>query len=691
MSSVSSNYWYPEKVIIQLGGKGNKENINTSKIKEGLFNLYAPLKNVIKNITQTNEIVYLIEYECDFTDIDANQYSYLLNKAHGTDGFGFGILESLARSLREGYSATYRLSVFDKTDFGLDLDVGALVAGFELSFHAFQNIERIYDEGYVINGNYFPVVKYSTSAPTIDVPTYFINHFDVNFLLNFMTEQIYKTVQDIVDRINQAWDDTKTGVENLGNDAANIVNNLGKETKKAVDNFANGLKQGANYVNSVSGWFGCPVNITIINDEGHIIGYKNGTFVNEIENAYYYCMNNETYFYLPSGSYIFILIGEDTGYYDAQFVVYSDEEIKTISFENLSVTVDTEDIFVPKIDGCSFESNENKPYSLVVENLTNGSIGTFSFSNMSIDAGETHYYEVKDWNQLNSTENSSVLLGIDKDGDGVPEEENNLTNNMSGSDIITQYTLTVSVIPSNAGYITLNPSDGTYDEGTVVTATANANSGYEFDHWSGDASGSNPTVQITMNSNKSITAHFSTIPSPPPNEKPTVTITSPLNGSTVTGTVGIIGTASDTDGTVQSVQVRIDTGSWKNATGTTSWSYSWDTTTVTNGSHTIYARSYDGMDYSSIGSVTVNVNITLSNQPPTVSITSPLNGSTVSGTVTIAGTASDDVSVEKVEIRIGDDLWQEVTGTTSWTYSWDTTSMATGNYDIYARSYDGTD
>jgi len=251
----------------------------------------------------------------------------------------------------------------------------------------------------------------------------------------------------------------------------------------------------------------------------------------------------------------------------------------------------------------------------------------------------------------------------------------------------TYYTITASVDPPGSGTITLNPSGGTYDEGTVVTLTAVANEGYKFDHWSGDASEIS-SYTITMNSDKNIVAYF--IEVNPLNQPPTVSITSPTEGTTVSGTVSISGTSNDTDGTVQSVQVKIDTGSWIDATGTTSWSYSWDTTTVANGSHTIYARSYDGTNYSNISSVTVVVSNIPPNQPPTVAITSPLNGSTVSGTVTITGTASDDVSVEKVEIRIDDDSWQEATGTTSWTYSWDTTSMATGTYNIYARSYDGT-
>ncbi len=79
----------------------------------------------------------------------------------------------------------------------------------------------------------------------------------------------------------------------------------------------------------------------------------------------------------------------------------------------------------------------------------------------------------------------------------------------SSSDIVEQYAMTTSVIPSGTGTVTLSPPGGTYDEGTVVTVTANANSGYEFDHWSGDASGTNSNIQITISSNTNVTAYFS--------------------------------------------------------------------------------------------------------------------------------------------------------------------------------------
>ncbi|MCP4711346.1 MAG: hypothetical protein GY869_22225 [Planctomycetes bacterium] len=69
-----------------------------------------------------------------------------------------------------------------------------------------------------------------------------------------------------------------------------------------------------------------------------------------------------------------------------------------------------------------------------------------------------------------------------------------------------QYTLTTNTV--GQGSITLDPAGGTYNEGTVVTVTANPTSGWQFDDWGGDLSGSTNPTTITMNSNKTVTANF---------------------------------------------------------------------------------------------------------------------------------------------------------------------------------------
>jgi len=73
------------------------------------------------------------------------------------------------------------------------------------------------------------------------------------------------------------------------------------------------------------------------------------------------------------------------------------------------------------------------------------------------------------------------------------------------------YNLSINV----EGQGTTEPSPGThsYSEGTLVVITAiPASNDWKLDHWSGDASGILPTVIITMNSNKDVTAYFKQVP-----------------------------------------------------------------------------------------------------------------------------------------------------------------------------------
>ena len=73
------------------------------------------------------------------------------------------------------------------------------------------------------------------------------------------------------------------------------------------------------------------------------------------------------------------------------------------------------------------------------------------------------------------------------------------------------YLLTINTAGNGSGSVTTNPAGPTFTYGTVVTLTANANPGSSFAGWSGDATGTaNPTT-LTMNSNKTVTATFTTL------------------------------------------------------------------------------------------------------------------------------------------------------------------------------------
>ena len=164
---------------------------------------------------------------------------------------------------------------------------------------------------------------------------------------------------------------------------------------------------------------------------------------------------------------------------------------------------------------------------------------------------------------------------------------------------------------------------------------------------------------------------------------PTVSTTSPTNGSFVSGTIAITASASDDKG-VSKVEFYIDTTLL--ATDTVApYEYSWNTTTASDGSHTIKAIATDTASQTAQNTVTVTVDNV--DSPPTVSITSPTNGSFVSGTINITASASDDKGVSKVEFYI-DTTLLATDSVAPYQYSWNTTTASDGSHAIKAVATD---
>jgi len=177
--------------------------------------------------------------------------------------------------------------------------------------------------------------------------------------------------------------------------------------------------------------------------------------------------------------------------------------------------------------------------------------------------------------------------------------------------------------------------------------------------------------------------------SPSDTQPPTVSISAPASGATLTGTVSVTASASDNVG-VTKVEFYLD-GALKSTDTTSPYAWSFDTTTAANGSHTLSAKAYDAAG--NVGTST-SVSVTVSNTtggdttPPTTSVTAPANGATVSGTVTVTATGSDNVGVTKMEIYIDGTLRTSNTNATSISYSWNTTTFANGSHTIVSKAYD---
>jgi regulation of enolase protein 1 (concanavalin A-like superfamily) len=171
------------------------------------------------------------------------------------------------------------------------------------------------------------------------------------------------------------------------------------------------------------------------------------------------------------------------------------------------------------------------------------------------------------------------------------------------------------------------------------------------------------------------------------NQPPTVTITGPASGATFTApaTITVTAAASDTDGAI--TRVDFYRGSQLIGSDTTD-TYSATATSLPAGTYqlTAVATDSDGVTRTS-SPVSVTVNGT-TNQPPTVSLTSPAASSTFTApaSITLAATASDsDGSVTRVDFYRGSTL---IGSDTSSPYSYNWTNVATGSYQLSAVARD---
>ncbi len=83
---------------------------------------------------------------------------------------------------------------------------------------------------------------------------------------------------------------------------------------------------------------------------------------------------------------------------------------------------------------------------------------------------------------------------------------------ISGCNPTGSYTLNITIIPDSAGTVTITPEKETYEENETITIQANANAGYKFDGWLTDLQSNLNPAKVVMNSDKDITAFFSTAP-----------------------------------------------------------------------------------------------------------------------------------------------------------------------------------
>jgi poly(hydroxyalkanoate) depolymerase family esterase len=137
-------------------------------------------------------------------------------------------------------------------------------------------------------------------------------------------------------------------------------------------------------------------------------------------------------------------------------------------------------------------------------------------------------------------------------------------------------------------------------------------------------------------------------------EAPSISITAPVDGAEVSGVIAIRADAKDNAG-VTKIEFYVD-GRLRETDTAAPWEASWDIAREAKGTHTLLAKAFDAAgNVGSSNPISVKGGGVDDITSPTVNLTSPKNGDTVGGTVTLAAQANDDFGVSRVEF-LG--LWE---------------------------------
>lgn len=176
---------------------------------------------------------------------------------------------------------------------------------------------------------------------------------------------------------------------------------------------------------------------------------------------------------------------------------------------------------------------------------------------------------------------------------------------------------------------------------------------------------------------------------------PTVSMTAPVNGTTVSNTITVSADAADATGVVRVEFYRDNLFIGSDITAP--YSVSFDTKSTGNGAVTFSAKAYDAAN--NIGNATP-VTVTINNTTPSdttaplVSISSPQYGTVISArttSITVKAAASDNSgTVSKMEVYINNVLVLTKTNVTSVSYKWNVRGIATGDHTVTVRAYDPT-
>jgi len=166
---------------------------------------------------------------------------------------------------------------------------------------------------------------------------------------------------------------------------------------------------------------------------------------------------------------------------------------------------------------------------------------------------------------------------------------------------------------------------------------------------------------------------------------PNVSFTSPQNGGSAAGTITVQVAATDNT-SVASVNLKVD-GVSAGIDATAPYTFSLNTLSLPNCSHSLTATAVDTAGNAASAGIGIVVNNVTDTTAPVSFFTSPQNGATVAGNVSLTASATDNISVVKTEIYI-DGVLKASSGGSSASARWNTKPVGAGAHVLTVKSYD---
>ncbi len=332
-----------------------------------------------------------------------------------------------------------------------------------------------------------------------------------------------------------------------------------------------------------------------------------------------------------------------------------------------------------KVDGVSKGIDTTTPYS-VSWSLTGVSNGTHQITATATD-------------NVGNTANSSVNVTVSTPDTVAPTTPTTLAVVRQSNSAVLSWGGSTDSGSGLAGYYVYRDGSATALNTNAITNlgytdTPSANSSHTYIVKAKDNSGnfSSASNQVSINIDTA---------------GPATTVTSPTASSTVNGTVNMSANVTDATG-INHIEFYRGTTliCTATATGQTSGTFScpWNTTVIANGSYQISAKAYDKVTIPGANSTTTTAfTVTVNNvsvppadtTAPTVSVTSPAGGATITGSTTVTANASDNTGVTTVQFFTDSSTTAFATDSASpYSVTLNTATLTNGTHTIKAKAFD---